>query len=269
MPIIASAFLPPSPLLIPEIGKQNHRLLKKTTQAYQAVSSILKSEEVDIILIISPNGPTRPDGLSLNIGPKLNLNFQEFGHLATIKSFLPALSLADDLKAKLGREKPVNYISQNNLDYGTAVPLQLLTADLRTTKILPLFPAENLDKHAHFNIGQEVGAVLRARPEKIAVIAAGDLSHRLKKKSPAGYTPKGARFDNRVIEYLSEEAGGRDKLLAIDEKLSEEALEGGLKQLAIMLGIIGDGYQTEILAYQTDFGIGYLSVNFNLKVAPI
>ncbi|MDP3837252.1 MAG: class III extradiol dioxygenase subunit B-like domain-containing protein [bacterium] len=269
MPIIASAFLPPSPLLIPEIGKQNHRLLKKTTQAYQAVADILKAEEVDIILVISPNGPTRPDGLSLNIGPTLNLSFQEFGYLATIKSFLPALSLADDLKAQLGREQALNFISQRELDYGTAVPLQLLTENLKAIKILPLFPAENLDRRTHYLIGQEIGTVLRARPEKIAVIAAGDLSHRLKKKSPAGYTPKGARFDNRVIEYLGEAADGREKLLSIDEKLTEEVLEGGLKQLAILLGIIGDTYEPEILAYQTDFGVGYLSVNFNLKVAPI
>ena len=48
MPIIASAFLPPSPLLIPEIGRQNQSILKKTIQAYQNIASILKNEEVEI-----------------------------------------------------------------------------------------------------------------------------------------------------------------------------------------------------------------------------
>ena len=91
----------------------------------------------------------------------------------------------------------------------------------------------------------------------------------VRKKSPDGYSPKGTRFDNKIIEYLKEAGDGKEKLLSIDKKMAEEALEGGLKQLALLLGIIGDSYEPQILAYQNDFGIGYLSVNFNLNVAPI
>ncbi|MGE5425799.1 MAG: hypothetical protein ACM3PZ_01880 [Bacillota bacterium] len=269
MSIIASAFLPPSPLLIPEIGKQNYNLLKKTTAAYQRVADILKSEEAEIIVILSPNGPLDAETISVNLGPSLDLSFQEFGYLATIRSFQPALGLADEIKAKLGRDQALRFISQPNLDYGSAVPLQLLSAELKSPLVLPLFTAEKLDLNSHYHLGQEIGAILRQRPEKLAVIAAGDLSHRLKKNSPAGYSPKGARFDNRVMEYLKEESAGRDKLLAMDEKTGLEALEGGLKQLALLFGIMGEGYEAEILSYQNDFGVGYLCVNFNLQVALI
>lgn len=269
MPLIASAFLPASPLLIPEIGKQNYHLLKKTCQAYEKVADILKAEETEIIIIISPNGPMRPDGLSLNVGPRLDLSFNEFGYLATIKTFSPALSLEDDLKIKFSPNHPLYLVSQSQLDYGTAVPLQLVSDKLKPIKVLPLFPADNLDLKQHYELGRIIAEILRTRPEKIALIAAGNLSRRLKKKSPDGYSPKGARFDNKIIEYLKEAADGKEKLLSIDKKMAEEALEGGLKQLALLLGIIGDSYEPQILAYQNDFGIGYLSVNFNLNVAPI
>ncbi len=269
MSIIASAFLPPSPLLVPEIGKQNFNLLQKTVQAYQAVGDILKAEEVEIIVIISPHGPGQANNVSFNISPALNLSFQEFGYLATIKTFEPALRLADEIKNQMVHEHNVRLVAREHLDYGSAIPLHLLSNELKNLKILPLFPAEKKDRNYHFQFGQELGALLRARPEKIAVIAAGDLSHRLKKTSPGGYSPKGTRFDNRLVEYLNDSENGRDKIMAIDEKIAEEAMEGGLKQLALLLGILGDGCQPQILAYQNDFGVGYLSVNFNVQMALI
>ncbi len=269
MPIIASAFLPPSPLLIPEIGKQNYQLLKKTIQAYQTVADILKAEEAEIIIIISPHGPAHNHNISLNIHPQLHLSFQEFGYLATIKKFDPALRLADEIKRQLARETGVRLISKQNLDYGSSVPLQLLSSELKTPKVLPIIIATQLDRNHHYQFGQKLGQILQARPEKIALIAAGDLSHRLKKNSPGGYSPKGTRFDNRLIEYLKDENQGLEKILALDEKIATEALENGLKQLALLLGLIGNRFQPEILAYQNDFGVGYLSVNFNLQVAII
>ena len=104
---------------------------------------------------------------------------------------------------------------------------------------------------------------------KIAIIAAGNLSHRLKKNSPGGYSPKGARFDNRLIEYLNDGENGLNKILNIEEKTGSEAMEGCLKQLNLLIGAIGENFTTQVLAYQNDFGIGYLSANFNLRTAPI
>ena len=182
---------------------------------------------------------------------------------------MPALRLANELKNQLGHDYPARLVSHEHLDYGSAIPLYLLCPELKNPKILPLFPAINLNCANHYQYGQKIGEILRTRPEKIAIIAAGDLSHRLKKNSPGGYSPKGARFDNRLIEYLNDEDNGLEKILNNYEKMAEEALEGGLKQLSLLFGIIGNGYQPQILAYQNDFGVGYLSVNFNLKVAPI
>ena len=99
--------------------------------------------------------------------------------------------------------------------------------------------------------------------KKIAVISSSDLSHRLKKKSPGGYSPKGAKFDNKLIEYLADPKTAAANILKMDSKLIEAAGECGLKPIVVLLGIL-DGLENEakILAYQTDFGVGYLSLNF-------
>ena len=269
MPVIASAFLPPSPLLIPEIGKQNYNLLNKTVKAYQAVAEILKKEEVEIIVIISPHGHAQDNNVSFNIHPQLDLSFKEFGYLATVKTLTPALRLADDIQQKMGHEGQIKLSAEKHLDYGSSIPLHLLSADLKTPKILSLLPAIKKDRGYHYQFGKKLGDILHKRPEKIAIIAAGNLSQRLKKNSPAGYSPKGARFDNRVIEYLNDRQNGLEKLLNIDNRIAEEALEGGLKQLSLLLGVMGETCEAQILAYQNDFGVGYLSVNFNLQLAVI
>ncbi len=270
MPIITSAFLPPSPLLIPEIGKQNTAVLDKTLEAYKYVAAGLQEAEIDVIIVISPHGDLQNNNISLNVHPELKVSFPEFGLLSILKTFQPALALADDIKNILeNSENAIRLSSQSYLDYGSAVALQLLTGDLKNTKVLPLFPAMNLNRDYHFKFGKQLREYLHTRSEKIAVIAVGDLSHRLKKNSPAGYSPKGARFDNRLIEYLNESNNSIEKIMTIDDKLADEVLEGALKQLSLLLGIIGEDFKPEVLAYQNDFGVGYLSVNFNLQVAPI
>jgi aromatic ring-opening dioxygenase LigB subunit len=270
MPIITSAFLPPSPLLIPEIGKQNTNILVKTLEAYKNIANILKESEIELIIIISVNGDLQNNNISLNVHPELKVSFQDFGILSTLKTFSPALELADKLKRNLETsEEIIRLSSQTYLDHGCAVPLQLLTNNLKNIKVLPLFPAKKLDCVYHFQFGKRLGEYLHARPEKIAIIATGELSHRLKKNSPAGYSPKGNRFDNRIIKYLNESNASTKKIMSIDNKIAEEVMENGLKQLSLLLGAIGEGYQSEILAYQNNFGIGYLSAHFNLQVAPI
>jgi len=268
MPIVSASFLPPSPLLIPEIGKQNNQMLQKTSQAYRQMAAIFEKEEIEIIIVISPYGLSQNENISLNIAPQLQISFQEFGYLATIKILNPAWRLADAIVKEMGHDYPVKLSSQEKLDYGSAVPLALLTENI-IIKTLPLFPANQKNRAYHYEFGLKLGKILKKRPEKIALVASGELSRCLKKNSPGGYSPKGARFDNRVIEYLNDSENGLNKILALEDKIGEEAKEGGLKQLSLLIGAIGENCQAQILAYQNDFGIGYLSVNFNLQISTI
>jgi len=265
MPLTAASLLPHSPLLIPEIGRSNYDFLLKTVAAYNQIAAELKTRAVSTLIIISPHATTQPDSFILNVAPEMAVNLKDFGFIPAKTTLSGDALLTDQITSALRPDFPLQLISEDVLDHGSAIPAYLLKYSLPNLKILVIAPAGDLDLATQFNFGQKLQTVIAASDKNIAVIASGDLSHRLKKKSPGGYSPKGAKFDNKLIEYLSEPESAQDNILKMDQKLIEAAGECGLKPLVILLGVLaGRTWQPDVLAYQTDFGVGYLSLNFKL-----
>ncbi len=264
MALSTVALLPHSPLLIPEIGRANYSFLSKTVAAYESVGAELVRAAVDTVILISPHGSKTPDSFVLNVAPEMLPDFRDFGFIPDPSSLGGDAILADQIKNALRPDFPIQLTSQLNLDSGSGIPLYLLKKFLPTLKTVVITPAEKLSLEEQAAFGARLGGVIAQRNKNIAVIASGDMSHRLKKKSPGGYSPRGAKFDNRLIELLSAGPAGLDDILSFDEKLAEDAGECGLRPLVLALGVLGGlDWTPEILAYQTDFGIGYLSVNFH------
>jgi aromatic ring-opening dioxygenase LigB subunit len=263
MPLLNAAITPHSPILIPEIGKLNQKVLQKTVDAYLKIASDLQGNDIETIIIISPHGATQENYFTINIGPKLKIDLSSFGFLGSTRELDSDLELISNLKKTDGTE--IQLISSPSLDYGAAIPLYLLTKLMPDVKIVSLNYASKLDLKDHLELGERIKEVINNSAKKIAVIASGDLSHRLKKNSPAGYSPKGAKFDNKLIEFLNDPQTVRENVLNIDPKLSEEAGQCGLKSITVLIGVLEKfSYEPEVLAYQTDFGIGYLTMNFKL-----
>jgi len=263
MALIKTTLLPHSPLLIPEIGQANYNFLAKTALAYNQVLADLKERGVETLVIISPHGQTQEQAFALNVTPEMTIDLKDFGFIPAKTSFAGDALLADQIKSALRPDFPLQLISEPLVDSGSAIPLYLLK-DLAVSgfKIIIISPASVLNLEEHYKFGTRLGVVLRENEKKIAVIASGDLSHRLKRKSPGGYSPKGAKFDNKLIEYLSEPTSAVANVLKMDANLIKDAGECGLKSLVILLGVLSDiKWQPQIMAYQTDFGIGYLSLD--------
>lgn len=260
------SLLPHSPLLIPEIGRANFDFLAKTTAAYEQIGERLKTNGVDTVIIISPHGPAQEDTFILNIAPEMAIDFKDFGFIPPKTVLSGDAYLADQIKNALRSEFSLQLISENLLDHGSAIPLYLLKKYLPNAKILVVLPASGLSLEKQFAFGRKLEEVIMRSDKNIALIVSGDLSHRLKKKSPGGYSPKGAKFDNKLIEYLSDAASAGENIIKMDAKLVSGAGECGLKPIVIALGVLDQNkWQPEILAYQTDFGIGYLSLDFRLS----
>jgi aromatic ring-opening dioxygenase LigB subunit len=266
MPLTNATLLPHSPLLIPEIGRANHHFLAKTTAAYETVGKNLKDALVETIIIISPHSPSQTESFTINVSPEMEINLQDFGFIPAKTLITGDALLADQIKNGLRPEYNLALMSESLLDHGAAIPAYLLKNLAVNFKLIVISPAENLNLDEQYKFGQKLQTIIRDNEKNIAVIASGDLSHRLKKKSPGGYSPKGAKFDNKVIEYLSEPLSAAKNILNLDQNLITAAGECGLKPLLVLLGLL-DGYpiQSEVLAYQTDFGIGYLSFNFKIS----
>lgn len=263
MPYTFSALVPHSPLLIEEIAKDNYPVLKKTLLAYQKIKEKIENEQVDILIIISPQDPLLKDNFGLGVALEYKTDLSEFGCFSAKKSFKCPINFSRDLLHFIYKDQPLKTINYQSLDYATSIPLELLIDQESKIKVVPILCSDNLSLEKHYKLGQSIADFLESREEKVAIIASGDLSHRIGQNSPAGYSPKGQKFDNRLMEYLNKASSLVENILNLDPDYIEEIKESALKPLLITLGINNSQYQAEKLAYQNDFGVGYLSFLFN------
>lgn len=258
-----AAITPHPPILIPTIGKENLKQVKKTTEAMEELEKKLFEAKPETIIIISPHGPILPDAFSINLNPKYQSNLEEFGDFATKLEFKTDTALAYRIKELMeDKNIPLILASEPYLDHGAAIPLYFLTKRLSEVAVLPV-GYSLLDFKTHFNFGDYLKEIILNEEKRIAVIASGDLSHRLIKDAPAGYSARGKEFDQKLTELITNKntAG----ILNLDSELVEEAGECGLRSFIILLGLLERiNYIPEVLSYEGPFGVGYLVANFKL-----
>jgi aromatic ring-opening dioxygenase LigB subunit len=262
MAIVFSAITPHPPILIPNIGKGNIAQLNKTSQAMNKLKEALWESGAETILLISPHGNIQRDSFSMNLAPEFSCHFEDFGDFATRKKWPGNVGFAHKLKEALETKAPLQLISEAELDHGSSVPLYTLTADKGPIKIIPLYYS-GLSHEAHFLFGQTMQKELLRRREPVAIIASGDLSHRLLKNAPGGYSPKAKKFDSRLSKYLLEK--NNKAILDFDYDLIIEAGECGLKSILILLGMLDQiNYNPKLLSYEYPFGVGYMVMNMEM-----
>src|SRR4030042_409312 len=169
---------------------------------------------------------------------------------------------------KLGRQlakiKPdCLMITSPHPDWGFNVPLHYLAKDIHGIEVKAhLTDLESPE--VHFNRGKKLIRNLDYI-NKLAWIASGDMSHRLKEDGPYGLHPSGPKFDQEFINLLKrKDIGG---ILKMDPKLVDEAGECGLRSFCQLLGALEGAkikWQPEILSYEAPFGVGYLVANFKI-----
>lgn len=156
-------------------------------------------------------------------------------------------------------------ISSPHSDWGFDVPLHFLNPK-NLVKIEPFLTDESPPAN-HFQAGKKFfNENLKDSGLRIALIASGDLSHRLKIDGPYGLHPDGAKFDKALLEGLKTNDIG--KILELDN-VYPEAGECGLRSFCFLLGILEGAtikWRTEIMSYEAPFGVGYLVANFKLEI---
>jgi MEMO1 family protein len=262
MSLVFSAIVPHPPLLIPQIGKEHIIRLDQTQKAYSKLALELEKIAPETVVIISPHGVIQNDVFTMDLRPDYIANFEEFGDFGTKINCRGNVGLAYRIKEKLETKTKLQLISQEVLDYGTSIPFYLLFKNLPKTKIIPLYYSE-LDNQAHFDFGTLLKKEILSSKENIAVIASGDLSHRLSKNAPGGYSARAKKFDNKIIDSLIQNKV--NDIIDIDKNLTDEAGQCGLKSILILLGIMDKiKYEPQLLSYEYPFGVGYMVMNFKL-----
>ncbi|MDR1048712.1 MAG: hypothetical protein LBL51_03060 [Synergistaceae bacterium] len=253
-----AALTPHPPVLVPEVGHGREKEAAATLAGLSRLTEKLRRP--DFLLLLSPHQPYAAGALLVNAAPRLSGSFAPFGapSVALAPAPPPGERISTLLTHLASKNVPVLTAASPDLtrDQGTLVPLFFLRRAWGEENLPPVLAASpiGLDLHAAFRLGQAL-ASFEDRAEW-ALLASGDLSHRLTPDAPAGYSPAGKKFDAAVVEALS----SRDpaSLLRLPSREIEDAGECGLRSVLAMLGLCGAlGKPVEVLSYEGPFGVGY------------
>ncbi|MEK7139156.1 MAG: AmmeMemoRadiSam system protein B [Patescibacteria group bacterium] len=261
--LVFAAFVPHPPLILPNIGRDAALQFPKTKAAFDHLETELYAAKPDTVVIISPHGTVLFDAFLINLADQYVTDFSEFGDVSTALTWRPNVRFVEDFRSSAGINTPVTVTSERELDHGAAVPLTLLLNHLPNVSIVPI-SYSLLDLPAHVTFGAALKEYLARTNQRVAVIASGDLSHRVGPDSPAGFSELGVKFDVQIQELVRTK--NLNQLLKLDPKMVEEARECGLRSLVTLFGIMQEyNYQTNILAYESPFGVGHLTAQFVLR----
>lgn len=262
--IVFAVVVPHSPLLLPTIGKEHQKKLKKTLEAYKTLEEELYVTKPDTLVVLSPHGSTLPTAFPIFISPVYRADLKEFGDLTTTVKIKADVPLIEKLRhLRLGdNPAPIVGMTDPSLDYGATVPLYFLTPHLPQIKIVSLGISE-LPLNAHRETGEKIGEILQQTTQRIGVICSADLAHTLTDSAPGGFSPDGKKFDEAIVKAIRQNEV--EKIMQLESKM-ESAKACGLRPMAMFLGIIASlNYTPQPISYEGPFGVGYLVAKFNLR----
>lgn len=261
--IVFAAIVPHSPLLVPSIGKAHRKKMACTLKALEEIEQALYAVKPDTICIIAPHSIRYTDAYSISLAQKYIGTFKNFGDFSTTIEVKPDFLMIDHIQRKLREEAcPFALTSDVELDYGFSVPILMLTQHLQNWKLIPVTPSM-FDGKSHYEFGHQLKRVLHAETERVAIIASADLSHKVSKESPGGPTPDGIAFDRTVAEAAAKNTP--EPLFALGSDSIETVAQCGYRPVMTLLGTLQDMQITaKQLCYETPFGVGYLTVRYDV-----
>lgn len=254
-----AVFTPHPPIIVPGIGQpEDLQQVADTIRSMQQLGTDMRKIEPHTVVVISPHAHAQYNRFVVNSDSPLEGGFRSFG-LEEQFRFRADTELVAKIKSRIGHSDIPLVLEPGPLDHGVLVPLHYLVGKMNLRVVHLAFTA--FDFQTQFRYGQILGRILEEEPRKIAIIASGDLSHRLTPDAPAGYSARGAEFDRKIVEIL--EQGRYAEILTMDPDLIEEAGECGLRSLVILLGMLSEReFEFRKLSYEGPFGVGYLTARF-------
>jgi aromatic ring-opening dioxygenase LigB subunit len=243
--LIAAALSPHPPIAVPEVGRGEERGARKTVESLTAMGRRLVEGQPETIVLITPHGPAFADAVSVRVHQRLYGDLSAFRAAEVSFDYETDMELVSTLKAVFAGD-PVVFLDEGNLrryrvssdiDHGVMVPLYFLKKAGFTGKlvIVNIGFLPYLDLYA---LGHKIGSAVGESGKPVAVLASGDLSHRLIPGAPAGYSPRGREFDETLVRHLAN--FDVSSILTMDSALVEAAGECGLRPIMMLLGVLDE-----------------------------
>ncbi|PIS07860.1 AmmeMemoRadiSam system protein B [Candidatus Berkelbacteria bacterium CG10_big_fil_rev_8_21_14_0_10_43_13] len=264
--LVFAGIVPHPPIIVPEVGKEDTKKTVTTISAYQKLAGELAAAEPDTIIIISPHMIHYPHLFTVCGMSELFGSFAAFEAPEINWRGHNNLELAGEIVDKAESEGLPTILYNNGdgqyeVDHGVLVPIHFLMPALDyPAKILPL-SYSYASQSEHCSFGQIISEVIeRHDDERVAVIASGDLSHRLIGSASA----EGKAFDNEILSLIKK--GDEYSIMNMSDEMLEKVGECGYRSILILLGVLsGLDYKPEVYSYEGPFGVGYAVVNMNVN----
>ena len=257
MPISAACIVPHPPLIVPEVGKGQEKIVKKTIESYHAVARQIGDIQPETIILISPHSVMYADYIHISPGNGAQGSLKQFGAPAVCKVSYDA-PMADELcRICDAADFPAGTLGEKDasLDHGTLIPLYFVN-QYYTDYRLVRCSISGLSRQEHYHFGMILGEAVEALGRNSVVIASGDLSHKLTADGPYGFAAEGPELDKTLISIM--QSGNFGEFFELDSTLCERGAECGLASFIIMAGALNQKtVDTRFLSYEGPFGVGY------------
>jgi len=261
MSIIASVMVPHPPLIIPTIGHGEERKIQKTIEAYETAIRLIVEAKPDTIVITSPHSILYSDYFHISPGKYATGDFGRFG----AKEVRFEAEYDTELVAELcrlceqsGPDAGTLGEREQSLDHATLVPLYFLKQanNGRFPYKIVRIGLSGQSLAEHYRLGMQIAKAANRLGRRVALIASGDLSHKLIQEGPYGFAPEGTLYDERIMNVMRRAAFA--ELFEFEEAFCEKAAECGHRSFVIMAGAFdGVAVQANQLSYEGPFGVGY------------
>lgn len=255
--IVFSGIAPHPPIMVPEVGGEAVIEVRKSIAAMVELTRRIIRSGAETVVLISPHAPLDARAFVAYHTPKLYGDFANFrAPDARVEFPLDQELLKVITRIAADDDYEVLNLDDCALDHGTAVPLYFLDRNGWRGRVVAL-GYSFLSNDDHLKFGACLGRAADTLGRSVAVVASGDLSHRLKPEAPAGYNPAAHRFDDEVVSAVKDNSPNR--IIEIDQELRRTAGECGYRSMLVALGATeGLPRACEVLHYEAPFGVGYL-----------
>src|SRR3954462_7121624 len=200
--LVFAGIAPHPPIMVPEVGRDASGEVRASIAGMAEFTRRLKDSQAETVVIISPHAPLEREAFIAYDGPQLDGDFTKFrAPTVTVNAALDNELLDEITRAAANEQLIVMRIKDFDLDHGTAVPLYFLQRNGWHGKVVAL--GYNFLSHDHhLRFGKCIREAIQKLDRRVAFIASGDLSHRLKRGAPAGFYQHAHLFDEEVVEAI-------------------------------------------------------------------
>lgn len=255
--IVFAGIAPHPPLLVPEVGGSRIAQVAASQLALREFSKRLIATSPETLVVISPHSPLDPRCFIGRSTPELKGDFREFNAPEVRLAFENDLELLGAIN-HAGHTMDIEVLDLERdypLDHGALVPLYYL-CEAGWSGPLVVFGLTLRSNEEHLRFGHAIARAAYELGRRVAVVASGDLSHRLIVGGPYEFEPTAHLFDELIVEAIK--SGDTDQVLRVDPDLRERAGECGYRSIVIALGVDKTARNHQVLCYEAPFGVGYM-----------